>query len=275
MGDVVILSYSIFWAFIDISLAVTSSICIIPTEDFSSFKPIQLKAPVDPHHGSLSPKQSTDTILRDILMEETSLDAFMLHLAKSYSMEILLSLIEFVQYEKWMNDTLSAVQVDGEKDTNRTNLDLNVDPAVSIEFPSNIIVSEIIENDESELIDAHEWSEEMVQIQRAKIKAHRLYEKYISEEKAGYDINISFVERRRLRLLLQDLDALLASDVDVNELHELFDPCKETMIRYLRDHCMRFQRSEERISTIGTVNHMAVEWILQSRDITKLSVICD
>jgi len=272
--DLVIVIFAIVWALFLVSLAVTSSICIIPKDD--TVNPDSVQSPLAVDDGNLTPKMSSDAILRDILKEETSLDSFMLHLAKSYSMEILLSLIEFVQYQQWLDETLNVDPNDVEKKSNRIliDLDLNVhSPEISIEFPSNIIVSEIIENDESELINVHEWSEEMVQIQRTKIKAHRLYEKYISEAKAGYEINISFAERRRLRDLLEDLDALLASDVDVNELNTLFDTCKKTMIQYLRDHCVRFQRSEDRTSTTGTVDHTAIEWMLESRNLAQMAVM--
>jgi len=157
-----------------------------------------------------------------------------------------------------LNETLNFNDTTNETKVADTNQSAH-SKGLSIEFPDNIIVSEIIENDESELIKEYEWSEEVVQIQRARFKAHRLYEKYISEERAGYEINISHAERRRLRALLEDPEVLLASDIDVNALNTLFDKCEEQMIQYLRDSVMRFKRSEERISTIGTVDHLTIK----------------
>jgi len=245
---------SFVWAIITILLAITSSICIVPKEDLKN----SVSSTSNTDKRALSPRMSRDAILRDTLKDRTSLDSFMLHLAKSYSMEILLSLIEFVQYREWLNETLNFNDTTNETKVADTNQSAH-SKGLSIEFPDNIIVSEIIENDESELIKEYEWSEEVVQIQRARFKAHRLYEKYISEERAGYEINISHAERRRLRALLEDPEVLLASDIDVNALNTLFDKCEEQMIQYLRDSVMRFKRSEERISTIGTVDHLTIK----------------
>merc|ERR1719378_358609 len=101
--------------------------------------------------------------LYDVLKDENSLDSFMIHLAKSYSMEILLSLIEFVQYQQWLKETLYL------NETNDTNTATAIHAnEMLIEFPSDIPVSEIIEIEEIVLMQPGK-SAGTKEIQTAKI----------------------------------------------------------------------------------------------------------
>merc|ERR1711879_680393 len=177
-------------------------------------------------------------------MGEDSLNAFMHHLAKSYSMEILLSLIEFVQYQQWLKGILTV------------NVAIHSEEAL-IEFPSTVPVSEIIEIDEIVLVE-NAMTPEMVQMKKAKVKAHRLYQKYVAQDAAEYEINISYSEIRRLNNLLGDLKLLLAMEMDADTLYGLFINSQKAMITYLHSHFSRFEFSRN-IQKSMIMEHLGVE----------------
>ena len=184
-------------------------------------------------------EEATKTIDR-MLANENTIHAFMVHLSKEYSMEVLLSYIEFCQYQKYV---LQHMEHEQESTVEITD------------FPSNIPLSEIIEADELRLIDtcqtdvdldtdgihrqensdnAQKYSRTKPATQNdtflhdAKMKAYKLYHKYI---KVGseFEINIPSRERVRLSNLLGDMDKVLSWNVEMEDLLVLFEECKKEM----------------------------------------------
>eukprot|EP01084_Bolivina_argentea_P174256 301855_1 len=140
-----------------------------------------------------------------VMAKEKSLHLFMEHLSKEYSMEILLSYIEFTHYQSFLvpsiSDSESLMKVE------------------IVEFPSNIPMSEIITTN---------YCDDNV-LMEAKIKANKLYHKYI-EMMSEFQINISGEMREKLENTLDDLDELMERNVNIDDLFIFFEDCKNEMI---------------------------------------------
>merc|ERR1712062_572860 len=110
-----------------------------------------------------------------------------------------------------------------------------------MEFPSSIPISEIIESEEDDIesLDVNEH-----QMRRAKVKAHKLYHRYIEDE-SQFEINISWTERMRLKKLLSDLNILLSAKMSAIELLLLFEKSKTDMYGYMKHHMDNFENSIE------------------------------
>eukprot|EP01083_Nonionella_stella_P213742 770614_1 len=110
-----------------------------------------------------------------IMGNKQAIHLFMAHLSSEYSMECLLAFIEISQYQ----DYLYGENID--------NLDEN--NVQRVEFADNIPISEIIEAKENVNKEYNN-----IFLAHAKIKAHKLYNKYVKYG-AEFEINISSVER--------------------------------------------------------------------------------
>ena len=154
-----------------------------------------------------------------MLSTESSIHAFMVHLSKEYSMEILLSYIELNQFQSYLIENIKS-------ELEQVSMDI-IDV---VTFPDNIPQSEIIYG-EKELILVDTISgnhKDDPFLDNAKIKAHRLYKKYIKQG-SEFEINISSTERLRLTNLLGDLDVLLSCNVQLKDLLLIFENCKQEM----------------------------------------------
>eukprot|EP01084_Bolivina_argentea_P102261 183224_1 len=117
--------------------------------------------------------------LKTILMHKKASHLFMVYLSSEYSMECLLSLIEFNEYQQFCMQYIVDDNV--------------IDKIEIIPFPSNIPTSSILE--ETEYIPDDilvEYSDAIVY--GAKIKAHKLYKKYIKTG-SEFEINIGSDQR--------------------------------------------------------------------------------
>ena len=141
----------------------------------------------------------------------------------SFSLELLLSHIEFVQYQQWMMETMDV----------QSDLDLT-------QFPSNIPISEIIECEESD-IDTNTTDKGM---RMAKMKAHKIFRKYVAFG-SEYEINIGYSERSRLDGIVGDLGTLLSIGIKADELFVLFQKCDNQMVGYLKHHLSKFRGQSE------------------------------
>ena len=185
---------------------------------------------------------ATKTHLRDItvdmtLANESAIHAFMVHLSKEYSMEVLLSYIEFIQFQKYVTDRLQDEKLRSEV-LDKTKL-------TDFEFPANIPLSEIIESEQQIVIDVSDSVDvnDML-LNEAKIKAHKLYNKYI-DTGSEFEINISAVERQKMSDLLSELDDLLTSNINLKDLILSFEDCKQEMKMLLGFSMIRFKQEAE------------------------------
>ena len=119
------------------------------------------------HNASKSDMVSIDSVLSS----ESSIHAFMIHLSKEYSMELLLSYIEITQFQQYIAEHIEKSQL------KETSIQLT-------KFPNNIPQSEIIESKEEIRIQAESGTDgDDFFIDNAKIKAQKLYKKYVCELK--------------------------------------------------------------------------------------------
>ena len=154
-------------------------------------------------------------------------DNFVCNDINRFSMEILLSFIEFNQFQKYLIDNSDI------DDSSKESLEL-------IQFPSNIPLSEIIESQQTEHHDNHGDN----QLSVFKVKAHELFKKYIKPG-AEFEINIKSDTRNKGYRLMNDLTEFLDYNVNVNDLLTYFGSCKEEMHRLLLYSFTRFKSSKE------------------------------
>eukprot|EP01084_Bolivina_argentea_P156145 272111_1 len=206
-------------------------------------------------------KERKDSVqLEQILSNEQSLHMFMIHLSKEWSMECLLSLIEFHQFEKYLIKKMFEMEYN--------NLDI---PKIKcIDFPENIpnsLIVEMVENDSKNNSDTEFC---------AKMKAHKLYEKYILTG-SEFEINISGVMKQSIDIL-ENKQLLIECNIHLKDLILLFEPIKHEMIQLLQFSFFRFKQKEEysqikQIFAPDNVDHLsfAIEVISSSNEIDVVS----
>ena len=172
-----------------------------------------------------------------VLSSESSIHAFMIHLSKEYSMELLLSYIEITQFQQYIAEQMEPSQLKG------AGIHLIV-------FPSNIPQSEIIECKEEFTIQAEsEMDRDDIFINNAKIKSHKLYNKYIKSG-SEFEVNIPSEERYKLSNMLDKLDLLLSYNMNLVDLLLLFEECKQEMKVLQTFSLSRFKNHTEFIGDV-------------------------
>ena len=180
----------------------------------------------------------TNSISLDmIFVNEAAFHLFMTYLSKEYSMEVLLSIIEFQQFQDYL---ISMSDSD--------NVDI-LQSLKQIKFYSNMVQSEIIQTTKRSLDGlSNSDSDQKVQIQinthSAKINAHKLYIKYIKWG-SEFEINIGSIPRLQLKNQLDSLDILLETDLSINDLILLFEDAKSDQLKLLRHSLNRFRYLDE------------------------------
>lgn len=191
-------------------------------------------------HSNRSVRATTGSLitLQMILEHKEAIHLFIIYLSKNFSIELMLFHIECVQYRRYL------MEMDG----NQLSMTVhgNTDSKMSLtRFPDNIPVSEIMENDESESMDIDNGNIAIDGgLHSAKMKAYRLYRKYIAQG-CEYEINISYSERHRLHSILGDLDKLSSIGITADELFVLFQNCDGEMMRYMKHHLSKFRATPE------------------------------
>lgn len=184
---------------------------------------------------SITPRKkrciSNEVKIEEVLADNDLIHAFMVHLSKEYSMEILLSFIEMNQYQQHIAEQMKHEISD--------NINL-------FNFADNIPKSEIIrfQGKTDDIVMVIDTDGEDTFLDNAKIKAHKLFNKYIKQG-SEFEINISSQERRKLSNLLHELDVLLSHNINLQELLLLFEPCKKQMKLLLQWSLTRFKTETE------------------------------
>eukprot|EP01084_Bolivina_argentea_P149659 261409_1 len=176
--------------------------------------------------------------LQMVLSDETTLNLFMNHLSTEYSMEILLSAIEIMQYQNYVKKLM---------DKHLYN------PRSSAQFVHSIPTSEILDASERlndiQMDNTDEWN-----ICNAKIKAHKLYNKYMIES-AEFEINISGQMRYTLSETLENLEELLVNkSIDLKQLYMVFEDSKQEMITLQNISFERFRAEPEFDAVMAVFN---------------------
>ena len=132
-------------------------------------------------------------------------------------MENLLAFIEFTQFQLYLKENMDVT--------------IQMEP---VRFPSNIPMSVILEEKKNESV-----------VCDAKIKAYRIYEKYVAVG-SEFEINVSFDARQKAVEILDDLDMLLENKkVTGNHLFQVFMDCSEEIWYLLMASYGRFRKQPE------------------------------
>ena len=149
-------------------------------------------------------------------------------------MELLLSYIEFQQFEDYVKSHLD------DKDES----EIKTIPVPILTLPESVPSSEVFDADNDVHTKTDESDDKDWILCDAKIKAHRIFNKYI---KCGcqYEINIQYQQRQQLSVILGDLDTLKANNVTLKDLKSIFSECKTEMVTLLTWSLSRFKSKKE------------------------------
>jgi len=177
--------------------------------------------------------------LQRVLSHPRSVHLFMVHLSKEYSMEELLAFIEFNQYLGYLKDIQLSLMHEGHKDR-----------ISELSFPDNVPLSEILECREN---GAEIHRHGVTQLDMAKIKAHKLYLKYMAAG-SEFEIKLSPATKETLAARFGDLKALLDDKKCTEEdLILMFDNCKAAVRRSLIFSMARFRETDEFEEAIAAI----------------------
>ena len=150
-------------------------------------------------------------------------------------MELLLAVIEFVQFQQYLLPHLDE-----------SDYDLKDNKLV--DFPSNVPISYIVSNDEED----EDMSQQDVKNEflfHGKMKGYKLYNKYIADN-SEYEINIGYDERMKLAEVFCDKSSLIAKDISLTELFFMFERSKVVMFSLLKHSLQRLRNNYEEWSKI-------------------------
>ena len=165
--------------------------------------------------------------LTELLMNSVAFEAFMTHLCHEFSMENLLSLVEFLQFQKYMANQIGYYDdKDMNKDGNEEEEGLLCDIVVLPDIvPFSAIVTDIDLN--------------------VKEKAYALYQKYIGDESV-YTINISFRVRSKLNNYMKDRDEWMENnEIGDHEMMNIFNNCCKEIRALMNDSYGRFRATTQ------------------------------
>lgn len=197
------------------------------------------------HRGNVNSISNSNTTatLSMILGNEKSLNLFMNHLSKEYSLEILLSTIEFMQFQQYlqkhMNGNMKVQythQLDVSSESTVDSYEIKV-----IKFPVNIPRSQIIE-------ECKVAGKQQSVLDVGKDIALGLYDKYIKFG-SEFEINISGIMKDKLEDLIVIKEM---KDMTVEDLCFLYEDCKNEMITLQISalHRMRYEKEYNDIMTL-------------------------
>ena len=171
--------------------------------------------------------QSSQLSLKEILKEKKSFKLYMKHLIKEFSMECLISLIEFIQFREHI---IQVLDVD----------DAEVMDSVEYRFPENVPLSDIVHSrdDENDTLSDLENANGNMRLLKAKV--YRLYCKYI-EVGSAFEINLAYKTRSGFVQLMGDEQEWMDTNIDKLELIKIFDSCIYEMKKLLDSSKHRFK----------------------------------
>eukprot|EP01083_Nonionella_stella_P125761 380406_1 len=155
--------------------------------------------------------------LDQMLTNNEHFTCFMKHLANEFSMELLLSLVEFIQFKQLIYEQIQ---------------DTSTDPAADIELAKCIPQSSIVHDSDDEL----------------EVKALKLYNKYVAVS-SEWEINVHSAVRQQL---VHRFEANYhAIEWTPTALYIVFDDCLQEMMKLLRYSLTRFKTKPEYIRLQG------------------------
>eukprot|EP01083_Nonionella_stella_P007582 21862_1 len=223
----------------------------------STFMLIKYKQKQQYHIDSPSSMSSAQVQLKQILSNKKAMHLFMLHLSKEYSIECLLSYIEFTQYQQYVENGMMEIALrDGDGSS--------VDPPTKTKskthrpFASNIPMSCIVSSSHlsvnadgiEEEDDDHEDENKPKRAEDELLHAAKVCDCVFHIElsidhnlnQSELEINISGRSRQILFNRLADKEALLRYDnVKLMDLVTIFDSERKDMLLYLGFSLKRYR----------------------------------
>ena len=186
----------------------------------------------------------TDISLEEIFRNNDLFNLYMQHLIKEFSMECLLSLVEFTQYKQ------HAIQI-FMIDDNEFQQD------ISFDFPADVPLSDIVYGDISGVkseamlrIESNSTGNasvsaplEVNNMEIFKNKAHELYLKYVAMG-SEFEINVSYRTRLGMDKIFGNYDKLMVLEMSEMEMVKVFDKCIEEMTKLLISSRHRFNHEQ-------------------------------
>eukprot|EP01083_Nonionella_stella_P140039 428572_1 len=164
-----------------------------------------------------------------ILSNKEAVHLFMQYLVYEYSMEILLSFIEFSQYLEYLENMIDQNQSLSEETSLYKDLDLS----------KSVPLSSIVANENAD----HDF----------KRKAYELYAKYIREG-SEYSINIAGKLKVQFKTLMDDYETFKNMDLQPLDIKQIFEECRNEMYQLLTFSHMRFANRDDYKQVIRMIN---------------------
>eukprot|EP01084_Bolivina_argentea_P040491 74828_1 len=162
--------------------------------------------------------------LDNILSDSILYDLFMHHLMKEFSFECLLSFTEFFEYYRLSH------QVFGLTPKKYTDIDFGES------FPKSAIVYSGCEMDSMTM--------DNIKIKMVKSVAYQLHHKYV-DFSSEFEINISGAERNKLMLKFGNETQWMDSEINPQELCDVFSYCMLEMHQLMKHSMTRFKSTEQ------------------------------
>ena len=152
---------------------------------------------------------------------------FFVSIIHRFSMENLLSYIEFTQY------------MQNVKDNHKVNEEISQDVNL-IQFPENVPMSSIVGN---------QWALSINdKLDNDKVRAHKIYDKYI---KIGseFEINVPWDVRKKCALKMDDLRTMTDNHtISANDLFVVFNQCRDEVTKLLNNSMVRFKNETDQVN---------------------------
>ena len=184
----------------------------------------EIMAHIIPGHTPDTP-QSEKSLLREILSDDDTINLFMAHLINEFSMECLLSLIEFTQFRDY---GMEMLKIDQEA------VDAKTGSTANITFAADVPKSDIVYGDIA-MVTMDDT------LRGFKMKAYKLYRKYVMIG-AEYEVNVSYRTRGILDKHMNDYDNWVNNRdrISKDNLVTIFDDVMMEMTKYLEYSRARF-----------------------------------
>eukprot|EP01083_Nonionella_stella_P187300 687892_1 len=165
----------------------------------------------------------------EMLKNNEHFTCFMKHLANEFSMELLLSLVEFIQFKQLIHEQIKGTSTDLAEDVHRFS---------DIELAKCIPQSSIVHDPDYEL----------------EVKAFKLYRKYVAVS-SEWEINVHSAVRQQLMHRFDVTYHAKSKDESIEwtptALYIVFDDCSQEMMKLLRYSLTRFKTKPEYIRLQG------------------------
>ena len=214
-----------------------------------------------------------DIKLIEVIGHEKAFTLFMTHLATEFSMEILLSIYEFIQYKDLIKKYISKHEIiiddNGEvisrkhasrltNKQNSINLMINTNAfaknpklahiKLPPSYPKSFIVydykDDTLGENDSKLVDILELPLNKFE-KHCKRVIYKLYKKYVAVG-CSWEINLSFYVRRKIIELIGDENKLYENKkIGIKELLYIYDECIHGVFSVMTDSYDRFRRTHQ------------------------------